>query len=240
MKRILQLALAASCLLMAAPARAQNTATNPVPRDAHWMQRHEDFLKIARRGNIDLLFLGDSITDKWRTTGSNVWNHYYGRLHAANFGINGDRTQHVLWRINHGELDGIHPKVVVLLIGTNNTGKERGSDRIRNTTPEAIDGVTAVVRAVQAKLPQSKILLLALFPRADEVAPPPAEIRKINAAIARLADGHRVVFLDIGPKFLEPDGTLSRSLMPDQLHPSERGYEIWARSMASTLAEMMK
>ena len=101
-----------------------NTATNPVPRDAKWVKRHEGFVQEAQNGGIEILFLGDSITDFWRNRGSNVWNQYYAPRHAANFGISGDRTQHLLWRIDHGELDGIHPKVVVLMIGTNNTGKE--------------------------------------------------------------------------------------------------------------------
>ena len=103
----------------------QNAATNPVPLGAGWVARHEGFVAQAKQGGIDILFMGDSITDFWRNRGSNVWNQYYAPRHAANFGISGDRTQHVLWRMDNGELDGIKPKVVVLMIGTNNTGKER-------------------------------------------------------------------------------------------------------------------
>src|SRR5690349_10197935 len=142
-----------------------NTAIVPAPRDANWVKRHEGFVQEARQGGIDLLFLGDSITDFWRSRGSNVWNQYYAPRHAANFGISGDRTQHVLWRMDHGELEGIKPRVVVLMIGTNNTGKERGSNQIRNTVPETIAGVQAVVRELREKLPGSKILLLGIFPR---------------------------------------------------------------------------
>jgi lysophospholipase L1-like esterase len=217
-----------------------NTAVEPVPRDARWMSRHEGFVAIARQGGVDLLFLGDSITDFWRTTGKEVWAREYGPLNAANFGISADRTQHVLWRIEHGELDGIQPKVVVLLIGTNNTGLERDTHKPRNTPAEAIEGITAVVHAIQAKLPKTKILLLGLFPRADEVAPPPEQIGEINAAIAKLADGDRVRFLDIGPKLLQPDGTLSREIMPDLLHPNAKGYEIWAAAIKPSLDEMLK
>ena len=219
---------------------AGNTATNPVPRDADWLKRHEAFLTEAKAGGIDLLFLGDSITDFWRNKGLNVWNKFYAPRHAANFGISADRTQHVLWRIEHGELDGLKPKVVVLLIGTNNTGKENGSGEIRNTTSEVIEGVTAVVNTLRAKLPDSKILLLAIFPRGEKNDPQRAQIKEINAAIARLDDGKMVKFLDIGPKFLEPDGTFSKDIMPDLLHPAEKGYQIWADAMESTLAEMMK
>jgi lysophospholipase L1-like esterase len=217
-----------------------NTATNPVPRDAHWLARHEGFVKEAQKGGIDILFLGDSITDFWRSRGSNVWNKYYAPRHAANFGISGDRTQHLLWRMEHGELDGIHPKVVVLLIGTNNTGKERNSNTIRNTVPETIAGVEEVVRELRAKLPESKILLLAIFPRGTLEDPQRAQVAVINTVLARLDDGKRVRFLDIGPKFLEADGTLSRDIMPDRLHPSAKGYEIWAEAMEPTLDEMLK
>jgi lysophospholipase L1-like esterase len=236
------LSLVVACALaalLAPSARAENTATNPVPRDAKWIARHEGFVKQAQQGGIDLLFMGDSITDFWRNRGSNVWNTYYAPLHAANFGISADRTQHVLWRIEHGELDGIHPKVVVLMIGTNNTGKEQDHQTIRNTPPQVIEGVTAVVREIQAKLPETKILLLAIFPRSQRGEPIRDEIKQINLSIAQLDDGKSVTFLDIGPKFLEPDGTLSREIMPDLLHPSEKGYKIWAEAMQPTLNRLM-
>jgi lysophospholipase L1-like esterase len=221
-------------------ALAENTATNPVPRDAKWIARHEGFVKEAKRGGIDLLFMGDSITDFWRNRGSNVWNEFYAPLHAANFGISADRTQHVLWRIEHGELDGIHPKVIVLMIGTNNTGKEQDHQTIRNTPPEVIEGVTAIVHEMRAKLPETKILLLAIFPRAQPGDPYRDQIKEINLSLATLGDGRMITFLDIGPKFLEPDGTLSREIMPDLLHPSEKGYRIWAEAIKPTLDEMMK
>jgi lysophospholipase L1-like esterase len=227
-------------LLMALPACAENTATNPVPRDARWMQRHEGFVEIARKGNIDLLFLGDSITDNWRTQGSNVWSQYYGPRHAANFGINADRTQHVLWRLQHGELEGLKPRVVVVLIGTNNTGRENGSQTIRNTPPEVIEGATAVVAELRKRLPASKVLLLAIFPRGKKDDPQRVQIAEVNAALARLDDGKTVKFLDIGQKFLGPDGTLPREVMPDLLHPSEKGYQIWAEAMEPTLAALLK
>jgi lysophospholipase L1-like esterase len=218
----------------------QDTAINPVPLGAGWLKRHEGFVQEARKGGIDILFMGDSITDFWRSRGSNVWNKYYAPRHAANFGINGDRTQHVLWRMDHGELDGIHPKVVVLMIGTNNTGKERNSDTIRNTVPETIAGVQAVVSDIRVRLPKSKILLLAIFPRGDGGLEQQAQIDRINPVLARLDDGKMIKFLDIGKKFLEADGTLPTSVMPDLLHPNEHGYEIWADAMNPTLDEMLK
>jgi lysophospholipase L1-like esterase len=218
----------------------QNTATNPVPLGAGWVARYEGFVAQAKQGGIDILFMGDSITDFWRNRGSNVWNQYYAPRHAANFGISGDRTQHVLWRMDNGELDRIKPKVVVLMIGTNNTGKERDNKTTRNTVPETIAGVQAVVADIRARLPESKILLLGIFPRSTLDDPQRAEVALINTVIAKLDDGRMVRFLDIGPKFLEADGTLSRDIMPDLLHPSERGYRIWADAMNPTLDEMMK
>ncbi len=219
---------------------AVNTAIVPVPRDAKWVTRHEGFVQEAKQGGVDILFLGDSITDGWRNRGSNVWNKYYAPRHAANFGIGGDRTQHVLWRMDNGELDGIHPKVVVLMIGTNNTGKESDNKTPCNTVPEIIEGVQAVVRELRAKLPDSKVLLLAIFPRSTLDNPQRAQIALINTVLAKLDDGKMVRFLDIDSKFLEADGTLPESIMPDLLHPNEKGYQIWANAMAPTLNEMLK
>jgi lysophospholipase L1-like esterase len=227
-------------LFLAVAALADNTATNPVPRDPKWVQRHEGFVEIAKKGGVDLLFLGDSITDFWRNRGSNVWVKYYEPRHAANFGISGDRTQHVLWRLQNGELDGLKPKVVVLMIGTNNTGKERDSEQIRNTPPETIEGVTAVVNFLRAKLPETKILLLAVFPRADGGPEQQAQVEEINKSIVKLDDGQRVKFLDIGSKFLNGEGQLNLEAMPDRLHPGLKGYEIWAGAMEETLAGMLK
>ena len=218
----------------------QNTATNPVPLGAGWVARHEGFVAQAKQGGIDILFMGDSITDFWRNRGSNVWNQYYAPRHAANFGISGDRTQHVLWRLDNGELDGIKPKVVVLMIGTNNTGKENDHKTPRNTVPEVAEGVQAVVNDIRAKLPDSKILLLAIFPRGTPDNPQRAQVALVNTVIARLDDGKMVKYLDIDPKFLEADGTLSKNIMPDLLHPDERGYQIWAAAMEPTLNEMLK
>ena len=165
-----------------------------------WERRHEGFVAIAKRGGVDVLFLGDSITDFWRNRGSNVWNKYYAPRQAANFGISGDRTEHVLWRIDHGELDGIKPKVVVLMIGTNNTGKEKDG-KPRNTVPEVIAGVTAVVRDIRTRLPDSKVLLLGIFPRGNLDDLQRAQVALINTVIAKIGrredgevSGHRPEF----------------------------------------------
>jgi lysophospholipase L1-like esterase len=252
MKRISSLLLSVAALFIFSTATgslAQNTSdvvsnTAIIPDlrtiPTNWVARHEGFVQEAQKGGIDILFLGDSITDGWRNRGSNVWNKYYAPRHAANFGIGGDRTQHVLWRMDHGELDGIKPKVVVLMIGTNNTGKEKDTGKIRNTVPETIAGVQAVIRELRAKLPDSKILLLAIFPRGTLDDPQRAQVALINPVIAKLDEGKMVRYLDIGPKFLEADGSLSRGIMPDLLHPNERGYQIWAAAMEPALDEMLK
>jgi lysophospholipase L1-like esterase len=218
----------------------ENTATNPVPLGARWVARHEGFVKLAQQGGIDILFMGDSITDFWRNRGSNVWNQYYAPRHAANFGISGDQTQHVLWRLDNGELDGIKPKVVVLMIGTNNTGKDRNGN-LHNTIPQIIAGVQAVVADIRTRLPDSKILLLAIFPRGNKIDDfQRGEVAIVNTVLAKLDDGKMVKFLDIGANFLEADGTLPRSIMPDFLHPNQHGYQIWADAMNPTLDEMLK
>jgi lysophospholipase L1-like esterase len=222
---------------------AENTALVPTPRDfpTNWMSRHEAYVAEAKKGGIDLLFLGDSITDGWRwgNGGSKIWPVFYAPRHAANFGIGYDRIQNVLWRVENGELENIHPKVVVMLIGTNNHGYE-DNGQPRNLTPEIIAGVSNLVRQIQVRLPQTKILLLGVFPRGEKTDPVREQVKAVNAGLAHLADGGKVKFLDLGEKFLAPDGTLSRDLFPDLLHPNAKGYQIWADAMEPTLTEMLK
>ena len=222
-------------------ALAENSAIAPIARTSptNWVARHEGFLAEARDGRFDIVFIGDSITDGWRKRGIQVWNKCYAPRRALNLGIGGDRTQHVLWRIEHGELDGLKPKVVVLMIGTNNTGKEKDGSP-RNSTAEAIEGVTAVVKSIRAKLPGSKLLLLAVFPRGAVDAPQRAQVKEINTALAKLDDGKMIKFLDIGKVFLAEDGSIPRTIMPDLLHPNADGYQRWADAMEPTLTEMLQ
>jgi lysophospholipase L1-like esterase len=230
-----------SSLWLGFTAMAENSAIVPVSRSTptNWVARHEGFLAEAKQGKFDLVFIGDSITDGWRRGGRSVWNKYYAPHHALNLGIGGDRTEHVLWRIEHGELDGLKPKAVVLMIGTNNTGKEKDGSA-RNSTAEIIEGVTAVVKSIRSKLPESKLLLLAVFPRGAANAPQRAQIKEINAAIAKLADGKQITYLDIGKVFLADDGSIPKTIMPDLLHPNAQGYQLWADAMEPTLAKMLK
>ena len=238
-----------TCLLLgllAANVAWANPATEPAPKDGHWLQRHESFVARAKQGGIDVLFLGDSITDFWRDTnpqrgGKEVWERDYAPLHAANFGISGDRTQNVLWRLEHGEADGYQPKVIVLMIGTNNTGLERDGVTPRNTTPEVVEGVAAVVHELRVKFPDAKILFLAIFPRGEAHSAQRLQVAAVNRELARLGDGRHVFYLDIGRRFLDPDGDgdIPRTIMPDLLHPSLKGYAIWADAIREPLRQLL-
>ncbi|MDO8544345.1 MAG: platelet-activating factor acetylhydrolase IB subunit [Opitutaceae bacterium] len=224
---------------------AKNSAVRPAPRDANWVKRHEGFVDIARKGGVDVLFLGDSITDAWRSEsargGKKVWDREFAPLHAANFGISGDRTQHVLWRLQNGESDGIQPKAVVLMIGTNNTGFETDKVTPRNTPAETVAGVATIVNTLRTKFPRAKIMLLAVFPRGEKPDHPQRlQVNEINRGLVGLADGKTVRHLDIGPKFLQPDGTLPKDIMPDFLHPGAAGYEIWAAAIKQPLLDMLR
>jgi beta-glucosidase len=198
-----------------------------------FLDRHQRYVERAKQGNVDVVFLGDSITQGWESRGKNVWADRYANRNAVNFGVSGDRTQHVLWRIANGELDGLNPKAVVLMIGTNNSGENSAADIVR--------GVTACVRAIQEKCPQAKIILTAIFPRgATPDDSKRVKLNEVNEQIKQLADGDRVRWLDFNAKLTEPDGTISKEMMPDYLHPTEKGYVIWADALDPVLAEIVK
>ena len=230
-------ALAIAVCLMAATAYAQkekqSSTTTPVPRNAKWWTvRHEKINAGVKQGNADLLFIGDSITQGWEGAGKKVWKKHYGKRNAVNLGISGDRTQHVLWRLDHGNIDGIAPKAAVLMIGTNNSGS--------NTSEEITEGVKGVVDKLRKKLPKTKLLVLAIFPRGINDKDKQRQVnRKSNQFIAKLADDKMVHYLDIGQRFLETDGTLSREIMPDLLHLSPKGYSIWAEAIEPTVAKLL-
>jgi lysophospholipase L1-like esterase len=223
-----------------APQRA-DVAAPKVSSNEKSVQRfhemHDKFIERARQGNIDLLFLGDSITEGWAGRGKETWAERYAKLNAANFGISGDRTQHVLWRIENGELENIKPKVAVLMIGTNNV-----SNSGPNPSEEIAAGVGKIVQTIRDKT-GAKVLLLAVFPRgqtAGKSGDARSTIDQINGIIAKLDDGKNVRYLDLADKFLEPDQSLSKEIMPDFLHLSEKGYQRWADGMQPLLDEMMK
>ncbi|QDS89878.1 GDSL-like Lipase/Acylhydrolase [Rosistilla ulvae] len=230
-----------SCFLIAAMltsvASAQATATKhdaitPVPREGGWMKRHESMNARVAKGNVDLVFIGDSITQGWEGRGKKVWADFYGDRNAVNLGIGGDRTQHVMWRLDNGNLEGISPKLAVVMIGTNNSG--------RNKPEEIAEGVTAIIHQLREKAPEMKILLLATFPRGATPADPKRQANETsNAIVAKLADNENIFYLDIGDKFLADDGSLSKEIMPDLLHLSEQGYTIWAESIEPSVTKLM-
>jgi lysophospholipase L1-like esterase len=235
MRRPLALSIVIVAVLCASTfAKDPPSTVTPVPRtDAPWVQRQERFNERAKQGDVDLIFFGDSITHGWEgKDAAPIWNKYYGTRKAMNAGIGGDRTQHVLWRIDNGNIAGIKPKLAVIMIGTNNAGAD---------APEDIAaGIKAIVAKLRDKLPETKILLLGIFPRG---ATPDDKARlvniKANDLAKTVADGKNVFYLDIGDKFLEKDGTLSKDIMPDLLHLNAKSYEIWAKSTEPKVAELL-
>lgn len=225
---------------------APNYAVQPVLHPGT-EKRHESFNVISKNGEAELVFLGDSITHGWEGKGKAVWEKTWAPLKAANFGIGGDRTEHVLWRLENGNFDGLKPKAIVLMIGTNNTGhqgrpqKELNGAVYQCTAEQTAEGVKAILAKLRQKCPDAKILVLGIFPRgANKDDKFRQQNEATNALVKGFADGQKVFFLDIGAKFLEADGTLSKSIMPDLLHPNEKGYEIWAAAIEGRVKELLK
>ena len=210
-----------------------HSAVNPAPRSGGWKNRHESFNQRVAKGNVDLIFIGDSITHGWEGKGKAIWEKYYIKRNAVNLGIGGDRTQHVLWRLDNGNIKNINPKVAVVMIGTNNSGNGR------NSAEEMIDGVTAVIEKLRTKLPKTEILLLDIFPRGQRINAQRGKILQVNQVLSRLDSRPHVTFLRIGQNFVSPDGSIAKDIMPDFLHLTPNGYEIWAKSIEPTLARLM-
>ena len=184
-------------------------------------------------GDYDIEFIGDSITQGWEGGGKKVWQEFYSKRKVINFGVGGDRTQHVLWRFEQGQLDGIKAKVAVMMIGTNNSNNQD------NTEAEILEGVTAIVQQIRTRQPDTKILLLAIFPRGKTFSAQRGKILQVNEALARLEDGKNIFYLDICPLLIENDGSISKSIMPDALHPNATGYRIWANAMEPKLKQLL-
>ncbi|MDB4806239.1 sulfatase-like hydrolase/transferase, partial [Akkermansiaceae bacterium] len=201
-------------------------------KDEWWMKRHQSMNKNAKKPH-DLLFIGDSITQGWEGSGKGTWEKYYGNRKALNLGISGDRTEHVIWRLDNGNLrNQKKAKAAVVMIGTNNTG------HIMQDPTEVRDGVERIVSTLRARCPQAKILLLGVFPRG--VKPDDAKRKnnlEINKFISELHNGERIHYLDISDKFLTAEGILTKQVMPDALHPRQKGYEIWAEAIEPKLKE---
>lgn len=212
-----------------------NSAVLPATRgdEKRWRERDRVLTMNARKGNVDLAFIGDSITQGWEGRGKEVWQKHYGDRKAINLGIGGDRTEHVIWRLTHGNLGKIRPKVAVVMIGTNNTG------HFDQDPAQVAAGVERILDILAERLPKTKIVLHGIFPRGtDSLDEKRLNNIAINQLIRRLADGDRVHYLEVGDQFLEPDGTISTEIMPDRLHLSKQGYERWAQALEPKLNEL--
>jgi lysophospholipase L1-like esterase len=241
-RRVGVLGIMLQFLTLSACAQDSDSPTEPAAGGEAWMAMHHSFVKQAKeRRSVALVFVGDSITQGWHTAGKATWDRFYAPRNALNLGIGGDRTQHVLWRLDHEEVDGLKPKVVVVMIGTNNFG--------RNTNEEITAGITKVVERLRSKLPEAKILVLGIFPRGEheqgasdaqtEMALDPRP-GAVNASIAKLDDAKNIKYLDISKAFLNESGRLSSSIAPDFVHLSRAGYRAWADAVEPILCELME
>ncbi|HEY1717281.1 MAG TPA: GDSL-type esterase/lipase family protein [Verrucomicrobiae bacterium] len=219
----------------AAPLIHTNTAIVPMPRIDYATNRQAQVLERAKDapGDYDIEFIGDSIMQGWEGAGKNVWQEFYGGRKVINMGVSGDRTQHVLWRFEQGQLDGIKAKVAIVMIGTNN------SNNRDNTEAEILEGVTAIVQQIRTRQPDTKIILLGIFPRGHTFSAQRGKILQVNEALAKLDDGKNIFYMDLGPQLIESDGTISKSIMPDYLHPNEAGYKIWANATEPKIKELL-
>jgi lysophospholipase L1-like esterase len=230
-------------LLAAAVAAAPQSivrADRPSPRtDANSKIAHRELIDKAKRGGIDLYFVGDSIARRWGAIDypeflANWRENFYG-WHAGNFAWGGDRIENMLWRIDHGELDRVNPKVIVILAGTNNLWPKVDDDAaVRNITR----GLDALVRACRKKAPSSTIIVTAIFPRNDHVDVLP-QIARINEHIATMADGRSVRVLNINDRLADDGGRLFEGMLHDGLHPSLKGYQVWADALKPMLIELL-
>ncbi|MHC4154235.1 MAG: GDSL-type esterase/lipase family protein [Planctomycetota bacterium] len=197
----------------------------------HW-PRHEAYNARVKQGHVNLIFVGDSITQRWDRQGTQIWQKYYSRRNAVNLGVDGDRTQNVLWRLDHGNIDGIDPEVAVVMIGTNNSDDGDAAEGIAR-------GIIAVCMKLRQKLPETRIILHAIFPR----GPGPSAQRELNARASELAskiaDGKMIFYMDIGEEFLEPDGAISTDIMYDYVHLTAKGYRIWANAIEPKLKQLL-
>jgi lysophospholipase L1-like esterase len=218
-------------------AAAAHSAVEPVPRNEPAAKERQELLnqRVADAGRAaQLIFIGDSLTQHWESDGKEVWAQYYARRDALNLGLSGDMTQHVLWRLDNGNLDGLEPKVVVLMIGTNNISGEATS------VPQVADGVAAIVKKLRDRLPRARVLLLAILPSEENPGPRRGNILQVNQVIRKLADDRHVFWLDFGYRFVASDGTISREVMRDYLHLTPQGYQIWAAAMEDELAVLLR
>ena len=226
--------LAVALLVLAAcSAPPRHAATIPAPHVGA-EERTAVLADRAQLGPAPLLLLGDSITQAWETDGARVFSARLAPRQALGLGVGGDRTEHLLWRLQSGEYDACPVRVAVVLIGTNNLGQGQ-------TPQQTADGVSAVLDDVLARWPDGRVVLLAIFPRSARPDDPlRLAVAQTNVLLRDVADRDRVTWLDFGDAFLTPDGTLPEALMPDALHLSEAGYVIWADAMEPVLDDLLR
>jgi lysophospholipase L1-like esterase len=218
-------------------------ADQPVARtDANSKLAHQQMVENLKKGRIDVYFAGDSITRRWRATDYPQflanWNENFFGWNAANFGWGGDTIQNILWRLQDGELEGVHPKVIVLLAGTNNVGNTPASKaRVSDITR----GIKALLDTMRERSPRATIILMGILPRNDGADPAAvmASIQKINEDIARFADGQKIRYLDINDKLADKDGRLFEGMTGDRLHLSLKGYQVWADALKPLFTELL-
>lgn len=234
--KTLLLTFAAIVAISTLQAQPLHSAIRPLPRNDQWWKDRAKLLdeRLQQTPDAQLLFIGDSITQGWEGEGKEIWSKHYAPRKAVNLGIGGDRTQHVLWRIQNAPLTQVKPKAAVVMIGTNNSN---GDD---NSPDQIVAGVAAIVQELRSRLPETKILLLGIFPRGENFNAQRGKITQVNQVLHKLHDGERVFFLDIGHRFLNRDGILPQDIMPDFLHLSSRGYEIWAEAMEPHLRALLR
>jgi lysophospholipase L1-like esterase len=240
------LACFAGLALASAPrAQVPVPADQPVSRtDQNSLTAHAQLLEKVKKGGIDVYFEGDSITRRWGATDypdflAN-WNQNFFGWNAADFGWGADTIQNILWRLDNGELEGVNPKIVVLLAGTNNVGNRAPAGGDEGKVADITRGLQAILRVMQTKAPGATIVVTGIFPRNDNMAVMPT-IDKINANLAKLADGKRLRYLNVNEKLADRDGKLFDGMMnaADKLHPTVNGYQVWADALKPILTELL-
>ncbi len=215
------------------------SGTNPTPRTKEfswmsidtWNKMYAEDIAAAEKGDVDLLFVGDSITAGWN---GNIYQKYFGSYKPANFGIGGDHTGNLLWRLKYGHAENLHPKVVVMLIGVNNFGH-------LNETPEQVfQGIKACLSQLRKIYPSAKILVNGILPFEESAnSPKRAMVKAVNTKVKTLSDNQQVYVKDYGSIFLQQDGTIAKEVMGDFLHPTANGYQLWADAMSPDIQRLM-
>jgi lysophospholipase L1-like esterase len=240
-RALVGVALVMASFASACAAQEGPRADRPAPRtDQNSRIAHEQLVEKAKRGGIDVYFVGDSITRRWGCSDPQYanllenWRANFFGWNAGDFGWGADQTQNILWRLENGELDGVNPKVIVILAGTNNVGPRPKAEAVEDVTR----GLKAIVDVCRQKAPGATIILTGIFPRNDNMAAVPV-INRINDNLAKMADGNAVRYLNVNDKLADKEGRLFEGMMQDKLHPTAKGYQVWADGLKPILTELL-